>query len=137
MWSENMAMVQSVRITQGCESRENLRPPKKNSIVARVAARGFELAIGITVDPKELGAQLRLLREGLGVSGADLAERMDWKPTNVSRLERGGDKREPTISSVNLYVRMLGFELVLVSRPKRGRARGGGQDAGSAEGDAG
>jgi len=132
-----MAMVQSVRITQGCESRENLRPPKKNSIVARVAARGFELAIGITVDPKELGAQLRLLREGLGVSGADLAERMDWKPTNVSRLERGGDKREPTISSVNLYVRMLGFELVLVSRPKGGRARGGGQDAGSAEGGAG
>jgi transcriptional regulator with XRE-family HTH domain len=95
-----------------------------------VAAKGFELTIGIRVEPQELGAQLRRLRESLGVSAADLAERMDWKPTNVSRLERGGDKREPTISSVNLYVRMLGFELVLVSRPKRAPRRGVGDDAG-------
>ena len=95
-----------------------------------MAAKGFELAIGIKVDPQELGAQLRRLRENLGVSVGDLAERMDWKSQNVSRLERGGDKREPTISSVNLYVRMLGFELVLVSRPKRPPRKSSGESAG-------
>jgi transcriptional regulator with XRE-family HTH domain len=86
-----------------------------------MGAKGFELAIGSAVDSKALGARLRRLRENAGVTVSDLAERMDWKSQNISRLERGGDKREPTLSSVNLYLRMLGYELVLVSRPKRGR----------------
>jgi hypothetical protein len=44
---------------------------------------------------------------------------MGWISQNVLRLERGGGGREPTISSVNLYVRMLGFDLVLAARPKK------------------
>jgi predicted transcriptional regulator len=98
-----------------------LRTRRKKPIVGPVGAKGFELVIGSGVDPKVLGAQLRRLRENAGVSVTDLAERMEWKPQNVSRLESGGDKREPTISSVNLYLRMLSQELVLVARPKRGR----------------
>jgi transcriptional regulator with XRE-family HTH domain len=88
-----------------------------------VGAKGFELAVGQKVDPKALGAELRRLRVDAGVPVTDLAERMGWIPQNISRLERGGDGREPTISSVNLYVRMLGYELLLVARPKKIRTR--------------
>jgi transcriptional regulator with XRE-family HTH domain len=92
---------------------------RKTPIVAPLGAKGFELAVGAKVDPKSIGAELRRLREIAGVSASDLAERMGWKAQNVSRLERGGDKREPTLSSLNLYVRRLGYELVLTARPKR------------------
>jgi hypothetical protein len=59
------------------------------------------------------------LREQCQVSVTDLAERMGWNPQNVMRPERGGNGREPAITSVNPYVRMLGFELVLATRPKK------------------
>lgn len=102
-----------------------------------MGAKGFELTISSKVDPKTLGLELRRLRENAGVSVGDLAERMDWKSQNVSRLERGGDKREATISSLNLYVRMLGYELVLTARPKKpARNRAGRHEAGAgAKGD--
>jgi len=99
-----------------------LNPAKRSRYFAPVGAKGFEFVLPQKLDPKALGSELRRLRENCLVSIADLAERMDWHPTNVSRLERGGDKREPTLSSLNLYVRMLGFELVLVTRPKPHRA---------------
>ncbi|MEV0583230.1 helix-turn-helix transcriptional regulator [Nonomuraea sp. NPDC050310] len=35
----------------------------------------------------ELGAQLRRLREASGLTGKDLAERLHWQPSKVSRLE--------------------------------------------------
>ncbi|WP_327091342.1 helix-turn-helix domain-containing protein [Nonomuraea sp. NBC_01738] len=35
----------------------------------------------------DLGAQLRLLREAAHLSGKDLAERLGWQPSKVSRLE--------------------------------------------------
>jgi helix-turn-helix protein len=106
----------------GHEGR-NLKRRKKAALVAPVGAKGFEFVLRADIDPPALGAELRRLRENCQVTLSDLAERMDWKVQNVSRLERGGDKREPTLSSVNLYVRMLGFELVLVSRPKKARAK--------------
>jgi DNA-binding XRE family transcriptional regulator len=106
----------------GHEGR-NLKRRKKAALVAPVSAKGFEFVLRADIDPPALGAELRRLRENCQVTLSDLAERMDWKVQNVSRLERGGDKREPTLSSVNLYVRMLGFELVLVSRPKKARAK--------------
>lgn len=84
------------------------------------------------VDPKALGAELRRLRENCLVSASDLAERMGWSSQNVLRLERGGGGREPTISSVNLYVRMLGFDLVLVGRPKKPPRSRSKADAGQA-----
>jgi transcriptional regulator with XRE-family HTH domain len=78
--------------------------------------KDFELSIGGTVEARAIGAQLRMLREDEGMSVGELAARMKWKSQNVSRLERGGTEREPTLSSVNLYLRMLGFKLVLVAR---------------------
>ncbi len=89
-----------------------------------MAAKGFEFVFKTEVDPKTLGAQLRRLRESCALSATDLAERMGWNAANVMRLERGGNGREPTFSSVNLYVRMLGFDLVLAARPRQpGRTR--------------
>jgi transcriptional regulator with XRE-family HTH domain len=111
-----------------------LKRHKKAAFVAPVGAKGFEFALRMDVDPKALGAQLRRLREASFVSASDLAERMGWNSQNVLRLERGGGGREPTISSVNLYVRRLGFRLVLVAKPKpqprtrAGRAEGEDED---------
>jgi transcriptional regulator with XRE-family HTH domain len=86
--------------------------------VAPVATKGFELRIGRKPDPKALGAELRRLREQAQVTVSDLAERMGWIPQNVSRLEHGGGAREPMISSVNLYLRTLGYEMVITAKPK-------------------
>jgi transcriptional regulator with XRE-family HTH domain len=83
-----------------------------------VGAKGFEFVLRAKLDPKALGAELRRLREQSRVSVGDLAERMGWHSQNVSRLESGGGAREPTIASVNLYVRMLGYELVFSAKPK-------------------
>jgi len=99
-----------------------LKKPRKARYIAPVGAKGFELILHATADPKALGAELRRLRENCLVTVGDLAERMGWHSQNVSRLERGGGAREPTISSINLYVRMLGFTLVIGARPKKSPA---------------
>jgi len=95
-----------------------LKPRGKAAVVRPVGSKGFDLRIGRKPDPKALGAELRRLRENAEVTVSDLAERMGWIPQNVSRLERGGGAREPMISSVNLYLRTLGYELVLSAKPK-------------------
>ena len=82
-----------------------------------MAAEGFELAIGSTVDSKEVGAALRRLRQRVGIPAGELAADMGWKAQNVTRLERGDGKREPMMSTVNLYLRRLGYELVVMARP--------------------
>ena len=99
-----------------------MKKPRKARYIAPVGAKGFELILHATADPKALGAELRRLRENCLVTVGDLAERMGWHSQNVSRLERGGGAREPTISSINLYVRMLGFTLVIGARPKKSPA---------------
>jgi transcriptional regulator with XRE-family HTH domain len=101
-----------------------LKTPQKRRYTAPVGAKGFELVVRGKLDPKALGAELRRLREAANVTVSDLAGRMGWHTANVSRLERGGTERgnaarEPTISSVALYVRTLGYDLVLISKPKK------------------
>jgi DNA-binding transcriptional regulator YiaG len=110
---------------------------KKAAVVAHVAAKGFEFVLKSDVDPKTLGAELRRLRENCLVSASDLAERMGWSSQNVLRLERGGGGREPTISSVNLYVRMLSFDLVLVAKPHKGPRKRAADTGAQDEGDSG
>jgi hypothetical protein len=116
-----------------------LKRRKKAALVAPVGVKGFEFVLRAEVDPKTLGAELRRLREACNVSVGRLAELMGWIPQNVLRLERGGGgaaekrRREPTISSVNLYVRCLGFDLVLIARPsappRKRASRAGGNVA--------
>lgn len=108
--------------------RTVLKRPQKAGLVARVGVKGFEFVLGKDVDPKKIGGQLRKLRSACLVAVGDLAEHMQWNPQNVLRMERGGAGREPTISSLNKYLRMLGFELVLVARP-RARQKLGEDDA--------
>lgn len=108
---------------------------RKKPIVPPVASKGFRLAVGRDVDPQELGRQLRRLRELAGEPIGLQAERMDWKPQNVSRLERGDGKREPMISSINRYVRMLGYELVLVVQPPKRSLRASRKRAPGPEGE--
>lgn len=108
--------------------RTALKRHQKVAFVATVAGKGFEFVLGRKVDPKALGAQLRKLRATCLASAAELADHMGWNPQNVLRLERGGGGREPTLTSVNRYVRMLGFELVLVARPRHTGAATAGKD---------
>ncbi len=89
-----------------------------------MGARPFEHAFGQKPDPKALGAALRRLRESHNITVGGLAERMKWTSQNVSRLERGSGTREPTMSSVNLYLRMLGYEMLVVARPMPGIRKG-------------
>lgn len=43
----------------------------------------------ITARKRELGGELRRVREGAGYTGQDLAHRLGWSPTKLSRLETG------------------------------------------------
>jgi transcriptional regulator with XRE-family HTH domain len=113
-----------------------LKPRKKPALVAAVGAKGFELVLRTKPDPKALGAELRRLRELANISVIDLAERMRWHPQNVYRLERGGGAREPMISSINLYLRTLGYELVISARPKPPLRKRAGDSAEPTEDDA-
>src|SRR2546423_7919323 len=38
---------------------------------------------------RELGAELRKQRESVGVTGAELAARVGWSPSKISRIETG------------------------------------------------
>lgn len=58
---------------------------------------------------RELGEQLRLLRERAGISGAELARRLAWPPTMVSRMESG--KRDSTTVDVVMYAVACGLTL--------------------------
>jgi transcriptional regulator with XRE-family HTH domain len=71
------------------------------------------------LNPKELGKLLRKVRHAANVTQADLAERLGVPYQNISRLEAGA--REGMISTINRYVRVLGWELVLIARPRKPR----------------
>ncbi len=60
-----------------------------------------------TARRRELGAELRCLREQLGLNGNELASRLSWTPTMVSRMETG--KRTMTESEVVKYTTMCGL----------------------------
>lgn len=106
----------------GVTEFQNLKLRGKNRIVAPVGAKGFDVSVRGKLDPRALGAALRRLREEAGVTVSDLAGRMGWHTGNVSRLERGGTERggtvrEPTFSSVALYLRTLGYQLTISAKP--------------------
>src|ERR1019366_3313445 len=77
----------------------------------------FELVLRARLNPKELGALLRRVREAVGLSQGELAKRLGIPYQNLSRLEHGA--REGMLSTLNRYVRALGYELVITARPRK------------------
>ena len=68
------------------------------------------------LNPKELGRLLRKVREAAHVTQGELARKLGVPFQNLSRLENGA--REGMLSTINRYVRALGWELVLIARPR-------------------
>lgn len=60
-----------------------------------------------TARRRELGASLRRLREGCGFNGLDMAARMHWPPSALSRLELG--KRSATAIEIIKYTTLCGI----------------------------
>jgi len=89
------------------------RPPPQPTDLAEA-----ELVVSGKHKPKELGKLLRSIREASGVTQVRLAKRLKIPYTNVSRLENGA--QEGMLSTVNRYLRALGWELVLVARRRAG-----------------
>ncbi|MCK2217221.1 helix-turn-helix domain-containing protein [Actinomadura sp. ATCC 31491] len=54
----------------------------------------------------DLGGQLRQLREAAHLSGKDLAERLHWQPSKVSRLENA--RQTPTEDDVVVWAQAVG-----------------------------
>ena len=69
--------------------------------------RGYEEAKGA----HELGARVRAERERLGITQADLAERMGTTQPTVARLEAGGVT--PSLDTLQRAAEALGLELVV------------------------
>ena len=80
--------------------------------------------LGAKLSPKALGRMLREIRSKAGVTQVELGKRLGMPYQNISRLETG--RHEPSLSTVSAYVRALGWELVMVARPReRGRDNAG------------
>lgn len=65
------------------------------------------------VEAEIIEADLRALREALGLTQAELAERLGRAQGELSRMERRGDH---LVSTLRAYVEALGGELELVAR---------------------
>jgi transcriptional regulator with XRE-family HTH domain len=63
--------------------------------------------LGSTARRRELGAELRRLREQRGLNGLDMAHRLEWTPSMVSRAETG--KRLTTQLEVLKYTTICGL----------------------------
>src|ERR1700760_2709136 len=86
--------------------------------------------------PREtLGARLRELRTGAGVSLRALAARLGISPSAVSQIERG--VMRPSVSRLIGYVGAIGVPLSAVFETGMERARGGWAGPRAAESDAG
>ena len=87
------------------------RPPPELSIV-----------IKSKLDTKELGGLLRTIRTSAKMTQVELARKLGIPQQNVAQFETGD--RELMLSTMNKYVRALGWELTLTARsapsPKRG-----------------
>src|SRR5215470_2780044 len=59
-----------------------------------------------TARRRELGAAMRLHRQRRGLSGLDMAERLEWTPTMLSRAETG--KRPVSKLEVLKYTTLCG-----------------------------
>ena len=60
-----------------------------------------------TARRRELGAELRRLREQLGLKGQDMAQRLEWTPCQLSRVETG--KRTADTFDIIRYAVMCGL----------------------------
>ena len=69
-----------------------------------------------TLDPRELGKLPREIRTRPNVTQVELARKLRIPNQNISSLEVGG--REGMLSTINRIVRALGWELILVARPR-------------------
>jgi DNA-binding XRE family transcriptional regulator len=87
----------------------------------RLVPQKFELELGEKVEPGKLGEWLRRIRRTAGVTQLAVAERLGAQYQNLSRLENGRGEREPMLSTMMRYLDALGWELVLVARPRKGR----------------
>ena len=100
--------------------RSDLRRERRRSYTSSVerpkSSEGLELVLEAKLDPKDLGRLLRKVRECAHVSQSELAQRLGLPYQNLSRLENGA--REGMLSTLNRYVRALGWELVLTARPR-------------------
>ncbi len=76
----------------------------------------IELVLTARFHPRQLGRLLKAVRLAAGITQTELARRLNVPYQNVGRLEHGA--REGMISTVNRYVRALGWELVIVARPR-------------------
>lgn len=61
--------------------------------------------------PQEIGAALKALREGAGLSQKDIADKMGIAQQSVSRIENGG--AGITSSTISRYAEAVGKKLVL------------------------
>ena len=62
--------------------------------------------------PEHLGKKLRQIREGLGLSQAQMVERLgleDMKPARISQYER--NRREPALKTLIAYAHVAGIYL--------------------------
>jgi transcriptional regulator with XRE-family HTH domain len=81
--------------------------------------------------PQSLGARLRELREGTGVSLRTLAARLGISPSAVSQIERG--VMRPSVSRLIAYVDAIGVPLAAVFETGIEKAPEGSAGARSAE----
>lgn len=85
--------------------------------------KSLHYVIGESFDPKAVGQVFRELRERVGLTQGALGANMGGALyQNISRLEVGRGKREPTLTFLSRYARACGWELVLTLRPRQDAA---------------
>ena len=86
------------------------RPPPELSIVMKAK-----------LDTKELGSLLRTIRISANMTQVELARKLGIPQQNVAQFETGD--RELMLSTMNKYVRALGWELTLTATTGSGEKR--------------
>jgi ribosome-binding protein aMBF1 (putative translation factor) len=95
-------------------SWRELKSSRKNTAARREAYRNAR-------DAFELAERVRLAREKLGITQAELADRIGSTQPAVARLEAGGVS--PSLDTLRKIADALGFELVVELRlPRRASA---------------
>ncbi len=80
-------------------------------VLVAVASPAYLLVMSDLVSTarrRELGAELRRLREQQGINGQDMAARLQWTPTMISRVETG--KRVVSQLEVLKYTTVCGLD---------------------------
>lgn len=77
--------------------------------------------------PQSLGAALRAVREGRGVTQVEVAAKLGVAQTSISAWER--DKDRPTLEAIRDFERYIGTEVGTVLRLAGFAPAGGGTEA--------